>query len=177
MAENSNTDPFQEVIQIKKAKRRLLGSFVILISLVIFSIFFLQDRSIEKKSADIKINFTKKNYDFNNNEVADNVDNISIERKEEIAPNELLPETKIINKGNEPLGFYIQFGVFQNKQSAESMVSKLSTLNIKSLIDDMVADKKFKVRSEYFPKREDLNSLSDISKKNKINIIIKQANK
>ena len=60
MPENSNTDPFQEVIQIKKAKRRLLGSIIILISLVIFSIFFLQDRSIEKNSADIKINFTKK---------------------------------------------------------------------------------------------------------------------
>jgi hypothetical protein len=178
MPENSNTDPFQEVIQIKKAKRRLLGSIIILISLVIFSIFFLQDRSIEKNSADIKINFTKKNYDFSDNELSGLADNIGTEIKEENTSDEIVLESKKISANESKVsGFYIQFGIFQSKQSAESMVGKLSALKIESLIDDMVLEKKFKVRSEYFPKKEDLKYLSEISKNNKINIIIKEANK
>ena len=89
----------------------------------------------------------------------------------------MLESKKISANESKVSGFYIQFGIFQSKQSAETMVGKLSALKIESLIDDMVLEKKFKVRSEYFPKKEDLKYLSEISKNNKINIIIKEANK
>lgn len=177
MAENTNTDPFQEVIQIKKAKRRLLGSFIILIFLVLFSLFFLQDRSIEKNTTDIKINFMKKDYDLNTNEVSDLDKNTPIEIEEKIQANESEPKTNVNSLKDQPTGFYIQFGVFENKKSAEDMVNKLSVQNIKSLIEDMSQEKKFKVRSEYFTNKEDAKSLFDLAKKNNIDGIIKQANK
>ena len=52
----SNEDPFSEAIQLKKAKKRLLGTLIILIVLLIFSYFFLEDRSVNNNQ-NIKISF------------------------------------------------------------------------------------------------------------------------
>ena len=38
----SNEDPFSEAIQLKKAKKRLLGALIILLGLLILSYFFLK---------------------------------------------------------------------------------------------------------------------------------------
>ena len=40
----ANEDPFSEAIQLKKAKKRLLGALVILVILLVLSYFFLDDR-------------------------------------------------------------------------------------------------------------------------------------
>ena len=55
----ANNDSLQESILIRRAKRRLIGAFFILIILITLSFFFLQDRSqIDNPNQDIKVSFT-----------------------------------------------------------------------------------------------------------------------
>ncbi len=54
----SNNDSLNESILIRRAKRRLAGALTILIILFVLSVFFLQDRSEQKKiNEEVKVSF------------------------------------------------------------------------------------------------------------------------
>ena len=63
----SNEDPFSEAIQLKKAKKRLLGALIILVGLLILSYYFLEDRSLNN-SQNLKISFIDEGDSFINDD-------------------------------------------------------------------------------------------------------------
>ena len=74
----SNEDPFSEAIQLKKAKKRLLGTLIILIVLLIFSYFFLEDRSVNNNQ-NIKISFIDESDSNIINKIDDSSENIEVD--------------------------------------------------------------------------------------------------
>ena len=87
----SNEDPFSEAIQLKKAKKRLLGALIILVGLLILSYFFLEDRS-STNSQNIKISFIDEGGSSIDNDVDQSSENLEVDN------------------------FFIQIGIFSDKE-------------------------------------------------------------
>jgi ABC-type microcin C transport system permease subunit YejE len=100
-------DPFSEAIQLKKAKRRLIGAIIIFVFLLVLSIFFIEDRSLLNEK-DLKISFI----DENNHPIDEIIDEVSSE----------------ISSSS----YYIQVGIFSDlmktKQLSENIKKKRSGL-------------------------------------------------
>jgi hypothetical protein len=93
----SNEDPFSEAIQLKKAKKRLLGALIILVGLLISSYFFLEDRS-STNSQNIKISFIDEGDSSTNNDVDQSSENLEVDN------------------------FFIRIGIFSDKEKTSKLI-------------------------------------------------------
>ena len=149
----SNEDPFSEAIQLKKAKKRLLGALIILVGLVILSYLFLEDRSLTN-SQNLKISFIDEGVSSFNND---------IDYSSEIA---------------EVDSFFIQIGIFSDKEKTSNLLSSIQSLGIDCTLEAVVFDgkKKFQVKTGIFQSYSEAESALEILKSNKFGGIIKKYN-
>ena len=149
----ANEDPFSEAIQLKKAKKRLIGALVILVILLILSYFFLEDRLITDKQ-NIKISFVDE-YDGSLDEVIDR-------------------ESKTISFNN----YYIQVGVFSDKNKSSELITKIKSFGIECLIDEIAKDNQnlYLVKTTIYNNYSDAEAALDVLKNNKFSGIIKKNN-
>ena len=148
----SNEDPFSEAIQLKKAKKRLLGALIILVGLLILSYYFLEDRSLNN-SQNLKISFIDEGDSFINDDghLLENV------------------ETDI---------FFIQIGIFSEKEKTSNLLSSIQSLGIDCTLEAVELDgkKKFRVKTGIFESYSEAESALEILKSNKFSGIIKKYN-
>jgi len=149
----ANEDPFSEAIQLKKAKKRLLGALVILVILLIFSYFFLDDRSIGDKQH-IKISFI----DEHNDSLEEVIDS----------------ESKTISFNN----YYIQVGVFSDKNKSNELISQIKSVGIECLMDEIAKDNQnlYLVKTTIYNNYSEAEAALDVLKNNKFSGIIKKNN-
>ena len=149
----SNEDPFSEAIQLKKAKKRLLGALIILVSLLIFSYFFLEDRS-STNSQNIKISFIDEGGSSINNDVDQSSENLEVDN------------------------FFIQIGIFSDKEKTSKLLSSIQSLGIDCTLEAVVLDgkKKYRVKTGIFESYGEAESALEILKTNKFSGIIKKYN-
>ena len=149
----SNEDPFSEAIQLKKAKKRLLGTLIILIVLLIFSYFFLEDRSVNNNQ-NIKISFIDEADSNIINKIDDSSENIEVD------------------------SFFIQFGIFSDKDKTSNLLSSIQILGIDCTLEAFELDgkKKFRVKTGVFESYIEAESALEILKANKFSGIIKKYN-
>ena len=149
----SNEDPFSEAIQLKKAKKRLLGAFIILVGLLIFSYFFLEDRS-STNSQNIKISFIDEGGSSINNDVDQSSENLEVDN------------------------FFIQIGIFSDKEKTSKLLSSIQSLGIDCTFEAVVLDgkKKYRVKTGIFESYGEAESALEILKTNKFSGIIKKYN-
>ena len=149
----SNEDPFSEAIQLKKAKKRLLGALIILVGLLIFSYFFLEDRSLTN-SQNLKISFIDEGDSSVNNDVDHSSENLEVD------------------------SFFIQVGIFSDKEKTSKLLSSIQSLGIDCTLEAVVLDgkKKFRVKTGIFESYNEAESALEILKSNKFSGIIKKYN-
>ena len=149
----ANEDPFSEAIQLKKAKKGLIGALVILVILLILSYFFLEDRLITDKQ-NIKISFVDE-YDGSLDEVIDR-------------------ESKTISFNN----YYIQVGVFSDKNKSSELITQIKSFGIECLIDEIAKDNQnlYLVKTTIYNNYSDAEAALDVLKNNKFSGIIKKNN-
>ena len=149
----SNEDPFSEAIQLKKAKKRLLGALIILIGLLIFSYFFLEDRS-STNSQNIKISFIDEGVRSINNDIDQSSENLEVD------------------------SFFIQIGIFSDKEKTSKLLSSIQSLGIDCTLEAVVLDgkKKYRVKTWTFESYSEAESALEILKTNKFSGIIKKYN-
>ena len=149
----ANEDPFSEAIQLKKAKKRLLGALVILVILLILSYFFLDDRSIGDNQH-IKISFI----DEHNDSLEEVIDS----------------ESKTISFNN----YYIQVGVFSDKNKSNDLISQIKSVGIECLMDEIAKDNQnlYLVKTTIYNNYSEAEAALDVLKNNKFSGIIKKNN-
>ena len=149
----ANEDPFSEAIQLKKAKKGLIGALVILVILLILSYFFLEDRLITDKQ-NIKISLVDE-YDGSLDEVIDR-------------------ESKTISFNN----YYIQVGVFSDKNKSSELITQIKSFGIECLIDEIAKDNQnlYLVKTTIYNNYSDAEAALDVLKNNKFSGIIKKNN-
>ena len=149
----SNEDPFSEAIQLKKAKKRLLGALIILVGLLIFSYFFLEDRS-STNSQNIKISFIDEGGSSINNDVDQSSENLEVDN------------------------FFIQIGIFSDEEKTSKLLSSIQSLGIDCTLEAVVLDgkKKYRVKTGIFESYIEAESALEILKTNKFSGIIKKYN-
>jgi hypothetical protein len=149
----SNEDPFSEAIQLKKAKKRLLGALIILVGLLISSYFFLEDRS-PTNSQNLKISFIDEGGISINNDVDHSPENIDVD------------------------SFFIQIGIFSDKQKTSKLILSIQSLGIDCTLEAVVLDgkKKYRVKTGIFESYSGAESALEILKSNKFSGIIKKYN-
>ena len=149
----SNEDPFSEAIQLKKAKKRLLGAFIILVGLLILSYLFLEDRS-STNSQNLKISFIDEGGSSINNDVNDSSENLEVD------------------------SFFIQVGIFSDKEKTSKLLSSIQSLGIDCTLEFVLLDgkKKYLVKTGIFESYGEAESALEILKSNKFSGIIKKYN-
>lgn len=149
----SNEDPFSVAIQLKKAKKRLLGALIILVILLIFSYFFLEDRS-STNSQNLKISFIDEGVRSINNDIDHSLDNPEVD------------------------SFFIQIGIFSDKEKTSKLLSSIQSLGIDCTLEAVVLDgkKKYRVKTGTFESYSEAESALEILKTNKFSGIIKKYN-
>ena len=149
----SNEDPFSEAIQLKKAKKRLLGALIILVGLLILSYFFLEDRS-STNSQNIKISFIDEGGSSINNDVDHSLENLDVD------------------------GFFIQVGIFSDKEKTSKLLSSIQSLGIDCTLEAVELDgkKKYRIKTGIFESYSEAESALETLKANKFSGIIKKYN-
>ena len=149
----SNEDPFSEAIQLKKAKKRLLGALIILVGLLIFSYFFLEDRS-STNSQNLKISFIDEGGSFIINDFDHSSENLAVD------------------------SFFIQIGIFSDKEKTSKLLLSIKSLGIDCTLEAVVLDgkKKYRVKTRIFESYSEAESALEILKSNKYSGIIKKYN-
>ena len=149
----SNEDPFSEAIQLKKAKKRLLGALIILIGLIILSYFFLEDRSLTHNQ-NIKISFIDESDSSINNSIDQSSENFEVD------------------------SFFIQVGIFSDKDKTLNLLSSIQSFGIDCTLETFELDgkKMFRVKTGIFESYTDAETTLEILKSNKFSGIIKKYN-
>ncbi len=149
----SNEDPFSEAIQLKKAKKRLLGALIILLGLLILSYYFLEDRSLNN-SQNLKISFIDEGDSHINNDIEHSSENVEID------------------------SFFIQIGIFSEKEKTSNLLSSIQSLGIDCTLEaiELNGKKKFRVKTGIFESYSEAESALEILKSNKFSGIIKKYN-
>jgi len=149
----SNEDPFSEAIQLKKAKKRLLGALIILIGLLISSYFFLEDRSLTHNQ-NIKISFIDEGDSNINNEISHLSENFDVD------------------------SFFIQIGIFSDKEKTSNLLSSIQSFGIDCILETVELDgkKMFRLKTGIFESYSEAESALEILKSNKFSGIIKKYN-
>lgn len=149
----SNEDPFSEAIQLKKAKKRLLGALIILIGLLILSYFFLEDRSFTHNQ-NIKISFIDESDSSINNSIDQSSENFEVD------------------------SFFIQVGIFSDKEKTLNLLSSIQSFGIDCTLETVELDgkKMFRVKTGIFESYTEAEGALEILKSNKFSGIIKKYN-
>ncbi len=149
----SNEDPFSEAIQLKKAKKRLLGALIILIGLLILSYFFLEDRSLTHNQ-NIKISFIDESDSSINNSIDQSSENFEVD------------------------SFFIQVGIFSDKEKTLNLLSSIQSFGIDCNLETVELDgkKMFRVKTGIFESYTEAEGALEILKSNKFSGIIKKYN-
>jgi len=149
----SNEDPFSEAIQLKKAKKRLLGALIILIGLLILSYFFLEDRSLTHNQ-NIKISFIDESDSSINNSIDQSSENFEVD------------------------SFFIQVGIFSDKEKTLNLLSSIQSFGIDCTLENVELDgkKMFRVKTGIFESYTEAEGALEILKSNKFSGIIKKYN-
>ena len=149
----SNEDPFSEAIQLKKAKKRLLGALIILIGLLILSYFFLEDRSLTHNQ-NIKISFIDESDSSINNSIDQSSENFEVD------------------------SFFIQVGIFSDKEKTLNLLSSIQSFGIDCTLEAIELDgnKMFRVKTGIFESYTEAEKALEILKSNKFSGIIKKYN-
>ena len=149
----SNEDPFSEAIQLKKAKKRLLGALIILIGLLILSYFFLEDRSLTHNQ-NIKISFIDEGGSSIKNDISHSSENFEVD------------------------SFFIQIGIFSDKEKTSNLLSSIQSFGIDCSLETVELDgkKMFRLKTGIFESYSEAESALEILKSNKFSGIIKKYN-
>lgn len=149
----TNEDPFSEAIQLKKAKKRLLGASIILIGLLIISYIFLEDRS-SIDTQNIKISFV----DDDSNDINNNIDQLS----------------ENLNTDS----FFIQIGIYSDKEKTSNILSSIQSFGIDCILETIELDgkKMFRVKTGIFQSYAEAEDTLEILKSKKYSGIIKKYN-
>ncbi len=149
----SNEDPFSEAIQLKKAKKRLIGALIILIGLLILSYFFLEDRSLIHNQ-NIKISFIDESDSSINNSIDQSSENFEVD------------------------SFFIQVGIFSDKEKTLNLLSSIQSFGIDCNLETVELDgkKMFRVKTGIFESYTEAEGALEILKSNKFSGIIKKYN-
>jgi hypothetical protein len=151
----NNEDPFSEALQLKKAKKRLLGAAIIFIFLLLTSYFFLDDRSQYVQDS-LKISFVDSE--------PDTLDEIIDSKSQDISLS----------------NFFIQVGVFSDENKSQNLLNKINKLDIGIvfLIDNINVDNKsmFRVKTDIYNNLGDAEKALNRLKDNDIDGIIQNNN-
>lgn len=135
----SNNDTLQETILIKKARRRLVGAFTILITLLILSYFFLKDPQDAVKNSSVKVSFMQ---------IFD--ENIDLLAKNNLNPsktkNYLLNESEKFSSENEKNNFFIQIGIFSNTENAKKASFKIDRIGLQTKMIPIILNGQKKIQ-------------------------------
>lgn len=146
-------DPFSEAIQLKKAKRRLIGAIIIFVFLLVLSIFFIEDRSLLNEK-DLKISFI----DENNHPIDEIIDEVSSE----------------ISSSS----YYIQVGIFSDLMKTKQLSENIKKKGVDCNIDKLqIKDKEmYRIKTISYESFSDAEKILEILQSNKVGGIIKKNN-
>lgn len=144
----SNNDSLNESILIRRAKRRLAGALTILIILFVLSVFFLQDRSEQKKiNEEVKVSFME-------------MHEYEIDKSPKIIPNKnkqkLISQNTVLTENE----YLIQLGIFNDEKNAKKLLDAIQELGLKGQFESVIfgGEKKIKLVTESFNNRNDASN-------------------
>ena len=113
--EENKKNKFDEIVLLKKARRRFVGSLILVISAILFLPLIIENKTYEKKNISYIIP-----------EISDGSEikkNLNSARKEYEKKQQ---EIKLSNNSS----FFVQLGAFSNHKNAKQLIKKLVEKNI-----------------------------------------------
>jgi len=161
---NNSTNVVNKAVLIKRAKRRLLGAFTILILIIILSYFFVKNEHEVIRDNDVRISFLELPISNNkqlesSNYKPDFNDDLYLKAKT-ISTLALVKNKGILLSEDNPT-FFIQIGVFSDFNNAKRLREKISIIGINTKEDRVIlaGKNKIKLTTGFFSSKKEANSI------------------
>ena len=161
---NNSTNVVNKAVLIKRAKRRLLGAFTILILIIILSYFFVKNEHEVIRDNDVKISFLELPISNNkqvksNNYKQDSYDDPYLKAKK-ISTSVIVKDKSILLPEDNPT-FFIQIGVFSDTKNAKRLREKISVIGINTKEERVIlaGKDKIKLTTDFFSSKKEANSI------------------
>ena len=161
---NNSTNVVNKAVLIKRAKRRLLGAFTILILIIILSYFFVKNEHEVIRDNDVRISFLELPISNNkqvksNNYKQDSYDDPYLKAKK-ISTSVIVKDKSILLPEDNPT-FFIQIGVFSDTNNAKRLREKISVIGINIKEDRVIhaGRNKIKLTTDFFSSKKEANSI------------------
>ena len=141
---SDNKDTLQESILIKRARRRLMGATIILISVLVLSYFFLEDPNEVKKISNVKVSFlsiSEKNLNLDQRNKRLEFENV----QNQVLKMEDLKDIRAKKKNSDGT-YFIQVGIFSNENNAKKIAQKVGDIGFKTKLLPLVLDGQNKIQ-------------------------------
>jgi hypothetical protein len=139
----NSADSVNQILIIKRAKRRLLGALTILIILIILSFFFVKDeQQVYKGKVDVSF-----------------LDNVTIADDFNLAINSFTVKDNEANNISMDL-FFIQIGIFSDKKNTEKLSQRIRTIGFKTNMEvvKLSGARKIKLTTQSFKSQKEAKS-------------------
>lgn len=161
---NNSTNVVNKTVLIKRAKRRLLGAFTILILIIILSYFFVKNEHEVIRDNDVRISFLELPISNNKQVKSSNYkpdfnDELNLKAKT-ISTLALVKNKGILLSEDNPT-FFIQIGVFSDFNNAKRLREKISIIGINTKEDRVIlaGKNKIKLTTDFFSSKKEANSI------------------
>jgi hypothetical protein len=177
---NISNNAVNKSVLIKRAKRRLLGAFTILILIIILSYFFVKNENEAIRDNEVKISFlelpvTDKEQIMLSDEGSDVSDKFYLQAKNFLTTSKVKDEETFLSSGAPT--FFIQIGIFSNIENAKKLKKKISTIGINIKEDKVVLAGKnqIKLTTDFFSSKKEAKSILLKLKESNLPGIVKEA--
>ena len=154
-----NKKKFDEIVLLKKARRRFVGSLILVISAILFLPLIIENKTYEKKNISYIIPEISDGSEIKKNL---NSARAEYEKKQQ--------EIKLSNNSS----FFVQLGAFSDHKNAKQLIKKLLEKNYRpeSDIIKTLEGEKLRVRLGPFQNINEANEIAEVVKKDFDNIEI-----
>jgi len=157
--EENKKNKFDEIVLLKKARRRFVGSLILVISAILFLPLIIENKTYEKKNISYIIPEIS-----DGSEIKKNLNSAreEYEKKQQ--------EIKLSNNSS----FFVQLGAFSDHKNAKQLIKKLLEKNYRpeSDIIKTLEGEKLRVRLGPFQNINEANEIAKVVKKDFDNIEI-----
>ena len=157
--EENKKNKFDEIVLLKKARRRFVGSLILVISAILFLPLIIENKTYEKKTISYIIPEISDGSEIKKNL---NSARAEYEKKQQ--------EIKLSNDSS----FFVQLGAFSDHKNAKQLIKKLLEKNYRpeSDIIKTLEGEKLRVRLGPFQNINEANEIAKVVKKDFDNIEI-----
>ena len=161
---NNSTNVVNKAVLIKRAKRRLLGAFTILILIIILSYFFVKNEHEVIRDNDVRISFLElpisSNKQVKSSNYKPDFDDDRYLKAKTISTSVLVKNKGILLPEGNPT-FFIQIGVFSDTKNAKRLREKINVIGINTKEDRVIlaGKNKIKLTTDFFSSKKEANSI------------------